>query len=94
MNSTHNHWLSRLASTVVLLVVTACAAPTVLNTLWTDPQFSAKPIRSILVVGVTNDTANRHAYEDAMVAQLTPGMYMGPPAATLITAALAGDSLI
>jgi hypothetical protein len=41
MNSTHDHWLSRLASVVVVLVVAACAAPTVLNTLWTDPQFSA-----------------------------------------------------
>jgi hypothetical protein len=65
------HWLSRLAAVVMLLAVTACAAPTVLNTRWTDPQFTAKPVRSILVVGITRDTSNRRVYEDAMVAQLT-----------------------
>jgi hypothetical protein len=55
----------------MLLAVTACAGPTVLNTQWKDPQFSAKPMRSILVVGIIKDTSNRRVYEDAMVAQLT-----------------------
>ena len=55
----------------MLLAVTACSGPTVLNTQWTDSQFSAKPMRSILVVGITKDTSNRRVYEDAMVAQLT-----------------------
>jgi hypothetical protein len=66
-----NHWLSRFAAVVMLLAVTACAGPTVLNTQWADSQFSAKPMRSILVVGITKDTSNRRVYEDAMVAQLT-----------------------
>jgi hypothetical protein len=70
MTSTCTHWLSRLAPFAALLVVTACAGPTVVNTQWTDPQFSAKPIRSIVVVGITQDTTNRRVYEDAMVAQL------------------------
>ena len=65
------HWLSRFAAVFMLLGVTACAGPTVLNTQWTDPQFSAKPMHSILVVGITKDTSNRRVYEDAMVAQLT-----------------------
>ena len=66
-----NHWLSRFTAVVMLLAVTACTGPTVLNTQWTDSQFSAKPMRSILVVGITKDTSNRRVYEDAMVAQLT-----------------------
>jgi hypothetical protein len=70
MNLRCTHWLSRLAPLVALLVVTACAGPTVVNTQWTDPQFSAKPIKSIVVVGITQDTTNRRVYEDAMVAQL------------------------
>lgn len=70
MTSTRAHWLSRLAPLVALLVVTACAGPTVVNTQWTDPQFSAKPIKSIVVVGITQDTTNRRVYEDALVAQL------------------------
>lgn len=65
------YWLSRFAAVVMLLIVTACAAPTVLNTRWADPQFSAKPVRSILVVGITKDTSNRRVYEDAMVALLS-----------------------
>lgn len=66
-----NLWLSRFAAVVMLLAVTACAGPTVLNTQWKDSQFTAKPMRSILVVGITKDTTNRRVYEDAMVAQLT-----------------------
>lgn len=62
---------SRLAAIVLLLALAACASPTVINTQWSDPQFSAKPIRSIVVFGITNDTTNRRVFEDAMVAQLT-----------------------
>ena len=65
------HWLTRFAAVFMLLAVTACSGPTVLNTQWIDSQFSAKPMRSILVVGITKDTSNRRVYEDAMVAQLT-----------------------
>jgi hypothetical protein len=49
----------------------ACAAPTVLNTQWMNPQFSGKPpMRSILVLGITKDPTNRRVFEDQMVAQL------------------------
>ena len=70
MNLHHNRWLSRLASVAVLLAVAACAAPTVLNTQWSNPSFTSKPMRKILVVGITKDSSNRRVYEDAMVAQL------------------------
>jgi len=54
-----------------VLLLAGCAAPTVLNTQWANPQFKGKPpIRSILVLGVTNDPNNRRIFEDQMVAQL------------------------
>ena len=70
MHAFSKRWLSRLASIAVVLAVTACAAPTVLNTQWADPQFKAKPIRSILVVGIIKSSADRRKYEDTMVEQL------------------------
>ena len=49
----------------------ACAAPTVLNTQWANPQFAGKPpLRSVLVMGITKDPTNRRIFEDQMVAQL------------------------
>ena len=49
----------------------ACAAPTVLNTQWVDPQLAGKPpMRSMLVMGITKDPTNRRVFEDQMVAQL------------------------
>lgn len=65
-----SRWLSRLAAAAVVLAASACSTPTVVNTQWSDPQFSAKPIRSIVVFGITTDTTNRRVFEDAMVAQL------------------------
>lgn len=62
--------LRRLFAVGLLAAVAGCAAPTVLNTQWVDQQFTEKPVRAILVVGVTKDAANRRAFEDAMVAQL------------------------
>lgn len=58
-----------LALGVVALV--GCAAPTVLNTQWSNPKFTAKPVRSMLVVGVVSDAAVRRNFEDTMVRQLS-----------------------
>jgi hypothetical protein len=63
--------LRRAALIVGALVLGACAAPTVLNTQWLNPQFAGKPpMRSILVMGITKDPNNRRNFEDQMVAQL------------------------
>jgi hypothetical protein len=52
-------------------LLAACAAPTVLNTQWLNPQFAGQPpMRSILVLGITRDPTNRRVFEDQMVAQL------------------------
>lgn len=70
MTAVTTRWLLRLAAAAALLAASACSTPTVVNAQWADPQFSAKPIRSIVVFGITNDTTNRRVFEDAMVAQL------------------------
>lgn len=61
---------TRVALFSVVLALAACAAPTVLNTQWSNPDFKGKPIRNILVVAVVKDTTNRRTFEDAMVRQL------------------------
>ena len=61
-------WHLRLAAAITLASVSACSTPTVVNNQWSDAQFSAKPIRSIVVFGITNDSTNRRVFEDAMVA--------------------------
>ena len=61
----------RLATLALLIGLAACASPTVINTQWSDPMFTAKPMRSIIVFGITNDSTNRRVFEDAMVAQLS-----------------------
>ena len=70
MKSMFARWVSLLAAIGALLVLAACAAPTVINTQWADPQFSAKPIRSVMVIGVVKDSTNRRTYEDNLVAML------------------------
>jgi hypothetical protein len=61
----------RAALVAGMALLGACAAPTVLNTQWANPQFAGKPpMRSILVLGITKDPTNRRLFEDQMVAQL------------------------
>ena len=61
----------RLALILGAALLGACAAPTVLNTQWVNPQFVGKPpIRSLLVMGITKDPTNRRIFEDQMVAKL------------------------
>jgi hypothetical protein len=62
--------LVRLFAVAALLALAGCAAPTVLNTQWLNPNFSAKPIGNILVVAISKDSSNRRTFEDAMVKQL------------------------
>jgi hypothetical protein len=71
--------LTRVALCCVMLALAACAAPTVLNTQWSSPDFKGKPLRNILVVAVLKDSANRRTFEDAMVRQLaTKGVKAEP----------------
>lgn len=63
-----------LPSALVLvagLFMAACASnPTRLDSQWTDPALKSKPIRQMLVMGITRDAATRRLFEDRMVAQL------------------------
>jgi hypothetical protein len=74
-----------------LALLSACAAPTVLNTQWANPQFAGKPpMRSILVLGITKDPTNRRLFEDQMVAQLATRGVMAVPSYRFATDAGAG----
>jgi hypothetical protein len=71
MNASPRHGLRRVLLVIAALVLAACAAPTVLNAQWMNPQFAGKPpLRSIMVLGITKDPTNRRNFEDQMVAQL------------------------
>lgn len=54
---------------VVTLIVSACAATT-LDMTWRDPAYRGRPFAKLLVVGATDDAANRRLYEDALVGAL------------------------
>jgi len=72
MNHFDRPILRRAAALAALALLGACAAPTVLNTQWANPKFAGQPpMRSILVMAVTQDPNNRRNFEDQMVAQLT-----------------------
>jgi len=58
-------WLIAAAT----LIVSACAA-TNLDMTWRDPAYRGRPFAKVLVVGATDDAANRRVYEDALVGAL------------------------
>ena len=58
-------WLIAAAT----LIVSACAATT-LDMTWRDPAYRGRPFAKLLVVGATDDAANRRIYEDALVGAL------------------------
>jgi hypothetical protein len=53
----------------VTLIVSACAVTT-LDMTWRDPAYRGRPFAKLLVVGATDDAANRRIYEDALVGAL------------------------
>ena len=53
----------------MILIVSACAA-TSLDMTWRDPAYRGRPFAKLLVVGATDDAANRRVYEDALVGAL------------------------
>lgn len=70
MNLLDRAHLGRALLALGVVALVGCAVPTVLNTQWSNPQFTARPVRSILVVGVVSDAAVRRNFEDTMVTQL------------------------
>jgi hypothetical protein len=59
-------WLIAAAT----LFVSGCAATT-FDMTWRDPAYRGRPFAKLLVVGATDDAANRRIYEDALVGALT-----------------------
>jgi hypothetical protein len=62
---------SRLAWLIpaVMVTLSACAA-TSLDMSWRDPAYRGRPFVKLLVVGATEDAANRRIFEDALVGAL------------------------
>ncbi len=60
-----NARLSLLAACSMLLI-TACET-TSTTAVWKDPGYAAQPMRSMMVIGVSQNSTNRRLYEDAMV---------------------------
>jgi hypothetical protein len=58
-------WLIAAAT----LILSACAS-TSLDLTWRDPAYRGRPFGRVLVVGATDDAANRRIYEDALVGAL------------------------
>jgi hypothetical protein len=54
----------------VMVTLSACAA-TSLDMTWRDPAYRGRPFAKLLVVGATDDAANRRIFEDALVGALT-----------------------
>lgn len=60
----------RYALAGVALLASACATTKWVNT-WTEPAAAGRaPLKKVLVIGMSQDMANRRAWEDAMVASL------------------------
>lgn len=53
-----------------LAVLAGCGSATQLTNMWADPQYSAGPMHSILVVAMRNGPARRRIMEDAYASQL------------------------
>lgn len=49
-----------------MLLITACET-TSTTAVWKDPRYAAQPMKSIMVIGVSQNSTNRRLYEDAMV---------------------------
>jgi hypothetical protein len=55
---------------VVLLLGGAGCASTTLTSVWRDPSYSRGPLRSVLVMGISEETGIRRIFEDEFAAKL------------------------
>lgn len=63
----NTHHIGVIAAVVVSA---ACSTPTTLSNVWRDPNYSAAPMRKVLVVGRVNEETNRRALEDSYASAL------------------------
>jgi hypothetical protein len=67
-----------------LLLVGAGCASTTLTSVWRDPSYSGGPLRSVLVMGISEETGVRRIFEDEFSARLKSVGVIATPSYTLI----------
>ena len=74
---------ARLLLAALLLVGAGCASTTLTN-VWRDPTYSGGPLRSVLVMGISEETSTRRIFEDEFSAKLQAVGVTAIPSYTLI----------
>jgi hypothetical protein len=76
------------------LLLAACQTTSIVDS-WADPSYTGGPFRKILVLGVIQDAAFRHTFEDIMAAKLVQtGVQAAPAYRYLADAPQASESQI
>jgi hypothetical protein len=70
-------------ATVLFLALFGCASTTVTG-VWRDESYKQTPIKSIMVIGVAENTRNRNIFESAMVAEFEKRGVRAIPSAKLL----------
>ena len=69
MPSRGERMVRAVAGLAALAVLAGCGSTSLVN-MWRDPQYSAAPVRSALVIAVRKDQVRRRIWEDTFVAAL------------------------
>lgn len=72
-----------LLLTALLFIGAGCASTT-LTSVWRDPSYTGGPLRSVLVMGISEETGVRRIFEDEFSAKLQAVGVMAIPGYTLI----------
>ena len=75
--------VARFSLFVFLMLVAGCASTT-LTSVWRDPSYSGRPMRSVLVVGISKEAGIRRIFEDEFSAKLRAVGVTATPSYTLI----------
>jgi hypothetical protein len=65
------HFVFALAVAAVAIGSSACSTPTTIAETWRDPNYSAAPLRKVLILARVRGEANRRSLEDAYAAALS-----------------------
>jgi hypothetical protein len=62
--------IRRMAASILVLLLAACASSTKLVNVWQDPAYSSGPFKKIIVLGLGADGAMSKTFEDIFAAEL------------------------
>lgn len=74
---------ANMLPTALLLVGAGCASTT-LTSVWRDPSYTGGPLRSVLVMGISEETGIRRIFEDEFSAKLRSVGVVAVPGYTVI----------